>query len=249
MKISIITAVYNRADTIAEALDSILAQSHEDIELIVIDGASSDGTSELLASRAAEIDVLVSEKDKGIYDALNKGLSLATGDVVALLHADDLFADNNVLARIAAEFSGDDPDGVYGDLVYVKKTDTTAIVRYWVAGQMTASSLVQGWMPPHPCLYLKRAIYQQYGMFNCAYEIAADYDFMLRVLRSGELKLTYLPFVMVKMRIGGVSNRSLGNLWKKSREDLRALRENRVGGILTLARKNFSKLPQFFGKP
>jgi glycosyltransferase involved in cell wall biosynthesis len=248
MKISIITAVYNCVDTIGDALDSVRGQTHDDIELIVIDGASSDGTRELLQARAAEIDILVSERDDGIYDALNKGVRLATGAVIGFLHADDILADPEVLTRVSALFSAENPDAVYGDLVYVRKSAPESVVRYWQAGNMDSRSLWKGWMPPHPCLYLKRSVYEHFGLFNTTYAIAADYDFMLRILKPGTLQVRYLPGIMVRMRLGGTSNRGLANLWRKSREDLRALHENRVGGVLTLLRKNLGKLPQFIAK-
>jgi glycosyltransferase involved in cell wall biosynthesis len=248
LKISVITAVYNRVGTINDALDSVLAQTHDDIELIVIDGASTDGTTALLESRAAAIDILVSEKDSGIYDALNKGLRLATGSIIGFLHADDLLADRDVLSRVAAVFASGHVDAVYGDLLYVRQNAVEETVRYWKAGAMQPDSLRKGWMPPHPCLYLRRSVYETYGHFDTTYRIAADYDFMLRILKPRTLQVRYLPGVMVMMRLGGVSNRGLANLWRKSREDLRALHANGVGGRLTLLRKILSKLPQFFSR-
>ncbi len=246
MKISVITAVRNNRDTIAAALDSVLAQSHPDIELVVIDGASTDGTLELLKQYAPRLQVFISERDSGIYDALNKGLAHASGDVVGFLHADDLLADSSVLAVIAAAFADDSVDGVYGDLQYVNKFQPGQIVRQWRSKSYDPSLLARGWMPPHPTLYLRRKVYSRFGMFDTSYRIAADYDFMLRILCSGELCLHYLPQVMVKMRTGGASNRSLCNLLHKSCEDWRAIRRHQIGGLGTLLAKNLSKLPQFF---
>jgi len=248
MKISVITAVRNNCDTIAEALDSVLAQTHADVELIVIDGASTDGTGSVLERYAPRLSVLVSEPDLGIYDALNKGIARATGDIIGFLHADDLLADRNVLATIAAAFSQAATDGVYGDLLYVSKRNPQQVVRYWRSCEFTPRLLAKDWMPAHPTLYLRRQVYRQFGGFDTSLRIAADYDFMLRVLCSGTLQLTYIPQVLVKMRVGGASNRSMANLWRKSREDWRALRRNRVGGIFTLLLKNLSKLPQFFAR-
>lgn len=246
MKISVITAVRNNRDTVAQALDSLLAQTHRDVELIVIDGASTDGTLNVLARYATRLAVLVSEDDHGIYDALNKGLRRATGDVIGFLHADDLLADNEVLSRVASCFAETGADGVYGDLVYVSKFQPDRIIRNWRSKAFAPGLLANGWMPPHPTLYLKRTVYEQYGLFDTSYRIAADYDFMLRVLREPGLRFVYLPRLLVRMRVGGASNRSLANLWKKSCEDLRALKHNRIGGIWSLLCKNFSKLPQFF---
>lgn len=244
MKISVITAVWNNRETVAEALESVLAQTHADVELVVIDGASTDGTREVLEGYRGRLAVLVSERDRGIYDALNKGIARASGDVIGFLHADDLLADSNVLARIASAFS-DGVDGVYGDLLYVRKQDPSQTVRYWRSRPFTPDLCGKGWMPAHPTLYLRRSVYQRHGVFDTSYRIAADYDFMLRILLAGT-RVAYVPAVLVKMRVGGVSNRSLRNLLRKSREDLRALRHNRAGGLWTLLRKNLSKLPQFF---
>lgn len=208
VKISVITAVLNKRDTIAEALDSALAQTHDDIELIVIDGASTDGTQEILRGYSDRIAVLVSEPDQGIYDALSKGLGLASGEVVGFLHSDDIFADAQVLDKIAAVFAAQGVDAVYGDLEYVKKTAPTRVVRYWKSGEFSLKKLRHGWMPPHPTFYVKRTVYERLGGFDLSYRIAADYDCMLRFLGSG-MRAAYIPEVLVKMRLGGTSNRSL----------------------------------------
>jgi glycosyltransferase len=245
MKISVITAVYNARDTVGDALDSILAQTHPDIELVVIDGASSDGTTELLESYRNRIGVLISEPDEGIYDALNKGIQHATGDVVGFLHADDLFADETVLSKVAAAFASNQVEAVYGDLVYVSKAEPDKVIRYWQSGDYSEPKLKRGWMPPHPTFYVRRSIYEQHGGFDTSYHIAADYDCMLRFLGRAKIKAAYIPSVMVKMRLGGASNRSLSNIITKTGEDYRALKNNAVGGALALVWKNLSKLPQF----
>jgi glycosyltransferase len=245
MKISVITAVYNNRGTIAEALESVFAQTHDDVELIVIDGGSGDGTLDVLQGYGERIGMLVSEPDKGIYDALNKGLGLATGEVVGFLHSDDVFADGQVLSRIAAAFAVPGVDAVYGDLEYVKKDAPGQVVRYWKSGEYSAGKLRHGWMPPHPTFYVKRAVYGQRGGFDLSYRIAADYDCMLRFLGAG-LEAVYIPEVLVRMRLGGASNRSLKNILRKTAEDWRALRSNRIGGAGTLVWKNLRKLPQFF---
>lgn len=245
MRISVITAVYNNRDTITDALDSVLAQSHPDVELIVIDGGSTDGTLETLHSFQDRISRLVSEPDQGIYDALNKGIQLATGDVVGFLHADDVFADADSLARIASGFVNDDIEAVYGDLLYVMRDDPEQVVRYWKAGMFSLGQLRQGWMPPHPTFYARRSLYERLGVFDTSYRIAADYECMLRFLRSG-IKVVYVPQVLVRMRLGGASNRSLKNILRKSLEDYRVLKANKIGGMGALLWKNFSKFPQFF---
>lgn len=245
LKISVITAVHNNRETISAALDSALGQSGVDIELVVIDGGSTDGTLEVLRSYADRLHVLVSEPDRGIYDALNKGIQRASGEVVGFLHSDDLFADAGVLSRIAAAFADPGVGAVYGDLLYVRKDNPDQVVRYWRSGEFSGRRLGWGWMPPHPTLYIRRHVYEQHGLFDTSFRIAADYDFILRTLGQNRVGVCYIPEVLVKMRVGGASNRSLSNIMRKSSEDLRALRRNGVGGLGALLWKNLSKLPQF----
>lgn len=249
MKISVITAVYNNRATLAEALDSALAQDHPDKELIVIDGASTDGTREVIQRYEGRIAHLVSEPDHGIYDALNKGIRLATGDAVGFLHSDDTFADQQALSRIAAALADPGVDACYGDLRYVRHDEPGRVVRHWRAGPYHPRLLKRGWMPPHPTFYARREVYQRLGDFDTRYRIAADYDCLLRFLGTGQIACAYIPAVLVHMRVGGVSNRSLRNLLQKSREDYCALRHNGIGGMSTLLLKNLQKLPQFFAKP
>lgn len=246
MKISVVTAVYNNRYTVGQALDSALAQDHPNVELIVIDGGSTDGTLEVLQGYAERLAVLVSEPDRGIYDALNKGIARASGEVVGFLHSDDLLADESVLSRIGAAFADPEVDAAYGDLLYVKKDDPSRVVRTWRAAKFSRSKLARGWMPPHPTFYVRRRVYETLGGYDTAYRIAADYDCMLRLLGRGGVRAAYIPEVLVKMRVGGASNRSLKNILTKSREDYRALRNSGVGGLRALAWKNLSKLPQFF---
>lgn len=246
MKISVITAVYNNRTTLADALDSALAQDHPDTELIIVDGASTDGTLEVIRGYAGRLARVVSEPDHGIYDALNKGLRLATGDAVGFLHSDDAFADDRVLSRIAAALADPGVDACYGDLRYVRQDDPGRVVRHWRAGSYHPRLLARGWMPPHPTFYARRTVYQRLGGFDTRYRIAADYDCLLRFLGAGQVACAYIPHVLVQMRLGGASNRSLHNLLQKSREDYRALRHNQIGGIGTLLLKNLQKLPQFF---
>jgi len=245
MKISVITAVYNRCHTVQDALDSIASQSYRALEHVVVDGASTDGTKAILQRNRERIAVLVSEPDKGIYDALNKGIGLSTGEVVGFLHADDVFADENAISRIASVFEDPDVEAVYGDLQYVSNNDSSRTIRFWRAGDFTAARLAWGWMPPHPTLYVRRRVYERLGAFDTRYRIAADYDCILRFLGRGGVEPAYIPEVLVKMRVGGASNRSISNILEKSKEDYRALRSNGVGGLGALAWKNLSKLGQF----
>ena len=248
MKISIITAVYKSAETVGQAIASVAGQSHRDIEHLIIEGASGDNTLAAVEAVAHDRMVVTSETDKGIYDALNKGIRQATGDVVGLVHADDYLAHKDVLADIAVAFDDPQVEAVYGDLDYISKVDPDRVIRHWMSGSYHAGRLAQGWMPPHPTLYLRRSVFDRIGVYDTRYRIAADYDFVLRYFSETRAEPVYLPQVLVKMRVGGESNRSLGRVIRKSREDYAALRQNQVGGIGTLLRKNASKLGQFMVK-
>ena len=212
----------------------------------MIDGASSDGTLQRLQGRRADIAILVSEPDEGIYDALNKGLALAQGDVVGLMHSDDFYADDSVLDSVAEAFADPCVDAVYGDLDYVAKDDTSRVIRRWRSGAYDPARLARGWMPPHPTLFLRRSVIERWGGFDTHFRIAADYDAILRYFGQGKIRVAYIPRVLVKMRVGGESNRSVARILRKSREDYEALRRNGVGGLGALAWKNLSKLGQFF---
>ncbi len=248
MTISIITSVYNNKGTISEAIESVLSQTYDDIEYIVVDGSSTDGTVDVIEQYVDKITTFVSEPDKGIYDGLNKGIALATGDVVGFLHSDDLFEDKHVVEKIAEAFKKMHVDSVYGDLTYVSKEDTSNVVRFWKSGLFTMSKLKKGWMPPYPTFYVKREVYEKYGAFDTSFKIAADYDSILRFLGKEQISTHYIPEVLVKMRVGGASNKSIKNLVLKSKEDLRAMRNNGVGHMGSLFVKNASKIPQFFKK-
>jgi glycosyltransferase len=248
LKISIITSVYNNQETIAEAMDSVLSQTYTDIEYIIIDGGSTDDTVNIIKSYQNRIAVFISESDKGIYDGLNKGIKLATGDVIGFLHSDDLYENNTVIEKVAKAFMASEIDSVYGDLTYVNKSDPTKVIRYWKSGEFTLKKLGRGWMPPHPTFFVKRDIYQQRGQFDTSFKIAADYDLMLRFLGKYKISTDYIPNVLIKMRVGGESNKSLKNVIRKSTEDLQAMRNNNIGGFLSLIFKNLSKVKQFIKK-
>ena len=249
MKISVITVAYNSAATIAETLRSVATQTHPDIEHIVIDGASTDDTLTVVKTHGKHVQVLVSEPDRGIYDAMNKGLALASGEFVGFLNADDMLAGPDVVATIARAAGAANTSVVFGDLLYVNKDRPSELVRYWRSGAFAPSRLRFGWMPPHPTLYVRTALVKALGPFDLRFRIAADYDLILRYFNHPGVGVAYLPQVLVKMRTGGASNHSLRALLNKSREDLFALRKNQVGGLLTLVCKNARKLPQFFSKP
>ena len=248
MKISVVTAVYNRAPTIAQALSSVAQQTYPDIEHVIQDGGSRDGTLAIIEEHMATVR-LESAPDAGIYDAINKGIARSTGEVIGLMHSDDFFAHDRVLENIARVLEDPNIDGVYGDLAYVAADDVGRVVRYWRSGAYSRARLRCGWMPPHPTLYLRRDVFTRWGAYDANLRIAADYEAILRWLGTGNIRLAYVPEVLVKMRIGGESNRSLGRIIRKSREDYTALRRHRIGGAGTLLWKNLSKLGQFVNKP
>ncbi len=248
MKISVVTAVYNRRDTVSDAVLSVRSQTHPEIEHVVQDGGSKDGTLDVLADLATPIMHVESTQDHGIYDGINRGIARATGDVVGLMHSDDLYASDTVLDRVAETMVDRQVDGVYGDLVYIAAADPPRVVRYWKSAPYHPDRLRRGWMPPHPTLYLRREVFDRWGAYDTEFRIAADYEAMLRWLVKGQIRLAYIPEVMVRMRVGGESNRSLGHILKKSSEDYRAMRRHGVGGVGTLLAKNFSKISQFIQK-
>lgn len=248
MKISIITAVYNREVTVAQAIRSVRAQTWANVEHLVIDGASTDGTLDEVQRESHPGLKIVSERDNGIYDALNKGIRHASGDVVGVMHSDDFLASDRVLEKVAAAFGDPGIDAVYGDLDYVSATDETRIVRHWRAGTFTPANLKRGWMPPHPTLFLRRKVFELHGAYDTTYRIAADYDAVLRYFGRGSIRSYYIPEVLVKMRVGGESNKSLRKILCKSLEDYKALKSNRIGGVSALIWKNISKTTQFIAK-
>lgn len=250
MKLTLITATFNSAISIKTCLESVVSQDYKDLEYLIIDGKSSDDTLKIVKDYQQKYPniKLVSEKDYGIYDALNKGIQLATGDVVGFVHSDDLLANNHIVSDIVNQLQNEQLDGVYGDLQYVDKVDLNKVIRLWKSCAFKLSLLKQGWMPAHPTLFLKKEVYEKHGLFDLTYKIAADYDFMLRVLKDNSLKFGYLPKVFTKMRVGGASNRSIKNIIQKTKEDYRAISSNQLGGILTIIRKNTSKIKQFILK-
>jgi glycosyltransferase involved in cell wall biosynthesis len=248
LKVSIITVVYNRQDTIAEAIESVLQQTYTNIEYIVVDGFSSDGTVAVIRRYADRITKFISEKDNGLYEALNKGISMATGDVIGFLHADDAFCNDNVIERIASAFIQYGTDSIYADLVYVDKLKANKQVRSWKSGNYKQNKFLYGWMPPHPTFYVKRDIYKQLGMYNTDFKSAADYELMLRYLYKHHISTTYIPEYLVKMRTGGKSNFSLRNRINANREDNQAWLQNGIKPkFYTRYLKPLRKLMQFLG--
>ncbi|HCA83157.1 MAG TPA: glycosyl transferase [Flavobacteriales bacterium] len=249
MKVSIITVCYNSAATIGDAIQSVVSQNHPDIEHIIIDGGSGDDTLKIINQYKNNIAHLVSEPDKGIYDAMNKGIALASGEIVGILNSDDLYADENVVRDVIALFQKENCEGVYADLVYVDRENTSKINRYWKAGTYKKGAFRKGWMPPHPTFFVKRSVYGRLGNFTTALKSAADYEIMLRFIHKHEISLVYLPRVIVRMRAGGKSNVSLRNRIRANREDKQAWVMNGLRpGLFTLIRKPLSKVFQFIKK-
>ena len=254
MRISVITVCYNAASTLKDAMDSVLGQVPDaetpfELEYIVVDGGSTDGTLDLLAPYRERIATLISEPDEGLYDAMNKGVKAATGDVVAILNADDVYASTDVLAHVAATFRDSGAEAVYGDLHYVAADDLTQVTRRWKAGAYTPGAFRRGWMPPHPALFVRRACYHRWGLFTLALRSAADYELMLRFIHRHGMTLAYLPETLVLMRAGGVSNASLKHRIRAHREDWKAWRMNGFHpSPLTLLAKPLRKLPQFLSR-
>jgi len=246
IKLSLITATFNSSTTVPATLQSLADQTYRNVEHLVIDGGSSDNTMQLVRSSGFANRVSISEPDDGLFDALNKGVARATGDVIGILHSDDVLASPDVLESIAYEFHDPAVLAVYGNLVYETREAPHKTIRYWRSGEFAPSKLKRGWMPPHPTLYLRRSIYERFGGFDLSYRIAADYDFILRVLPHIADEVRYLDKLVVKMKVGGTSNRSIKNIIAKSAEDLRALRSNEIGGWSSLVLKNASKVGQFW---
>jgi len=245
-KISIITVTYNSAQTLEHTIQSVLLQDHPDIEYIIVDGQSTDETLSVIRKYRHKIDHFVSEKDDGLYYALNKGIALATGDIIGILHADDFYIDDHVLSKIATTFEKSGADAVYADLFYVDKDDTEKIVRKWRSGEYKEGKFLWGWMPPHPTFFVKRDIYAKYGAFNTSLRSAADYELMLRFIHKHKIKLAYLPEYIVKMRTGGQSNASIKNRVKANQEDRKAWEMNGLKPyFFTLTLKPLRKIFQF----
>ncbi len=244
-KISVVTITLNSAATVADTLRSVASQTYPHIEHLVIDGNSSDDTLSIVQEHGRSGIRVLSEPDGGIYHAMNKGLRLAQGELVGFLNADDVYQDAEVLSEVARAAQDGRVDAIYGDLMYVSRTDPTRVIRHWRSGRWTHSRLRFGWMPPHPTLYVRKTLIDLMGGFDERLRIAADYDFMLRLLKRPRIHVAYLERVLVRMRTGGASNRSLAMMWRKSREDLVALERNQIGGWFTLLCKNVRKLPQF----
>jgi glycosyltransferase involved in cell wall biosynthesis len=247
LKISIITVVYNNERTIREAIECVLSQSYNNIEYIIIDGGSSDNTVNIINEYKNKLGYFISEKDKGIYHAMNKGINAATGDIIGILNSDDLYNNNTIIEEIIGYFiNNSELDLVYGDLFYVKSENTNNVVRKWVSKQYYVKYFENGNVPPHPSLFVKRKVYEQAGVFNLEFKLAADYEFMLRIFKKHIFTSKYLNKVIVKMRLGGATNQSLSNIKRQNIEILNAWRHNELKPpFLLMPFRLFKRLMQF----
>jgi glycosyltransferase involved in cell wall biosynthesis len=250
LKISVITVCFNSAGTIKDTIESISQQDYPKVEHIVVDGGSTDGTIDILRG-SRWVSSWISEPDFGIYDAMNKGLRLATGDVVGFLNADDVYATPTALSQIAQAFSNPEVDACYGDLVYVTQDDISRVVRYWKSGEYTKGNFSKGWMPPHPTFYARHEVYERFGGFDLNFKIAADVEFLMHVIEAGGIRLKYIPKLLVRMRLGGVTNRSLSNILKQNLEVARAAKKNNIPFFMIKYAlcKSANRLTQFVRKP
>jgi len=224
MKVSVITVCFNAASTIRDTIESVLSQDYPHIEYIIIDGASTDDTVEIVSSYRERISRFISEPDKGIYDAMNKGIKLAEGDIVAILNADDFYVNSKVISKVVEAFKNSKADIVYGDIVIVDPKDTNKVIRYWKAGKYRPGSFKWGWHPPHPAFFVRREVYEEYGAFDLEFKVAADFELMARFMERYRLKSFYLPEVLVKMRSGGNSTRNIWNILVANWECYNALK-------------------------
>jgi len=249
-KVSIITVAYNSQSTIKHTVESVNAQNYANKEYIIVDGGSTDWTLDILNTCKDRIDFMISEKDRGIYDAMNKGILASTGDIIGILNSDDFYADNLVLSKVVKAFKESKCDCLYGDLVYVSRADASKVVRYWESGNFDITKLNNGWMLPHPTFFVRKSIYDKYGLYNTELESAADYEMILRLLHKHKINVSYMSEIMIKMRMGGKSNRSLWNRLKANNEDALAWSENKLPKPSFIRfKKPFKKIKQFFVKP
>ncbi|MCF0190679.1 MAG: glycosyltransferase [Marinilabiliaceae bacterium] len=246
MKVSIITSCFNRASTIRDTIESVLSQDYADIEYIVVDGASTDGTLEIINEYADRINRIISEKDNGMYDGINKGIKAATGDIVGLLHSDDIFYATDTISRIVYEMKRTSADYLYANGIFVLPTDLHYVVRNWKSGDYSKSKIWHGWLPLHTTVYVKKDIFENSGYYNEQYKIAADTDWQLTCLYSQSLKVTYLDEYVIRMRMGGAST-SFKMSVRKWKEDYKAYRSHKLWGIIGVSFKIMHKIPQFFG--
>ncbi|WP_373548916.1 glycosyltransferase family 2 protein [Haliscomenobacter sp.] len=250
MKISIVTPAFNSAKTIRHTIESVARQTYPNVEYIIVDGGSHDATAKIVAHYADVVDVFISEPDRGVYDAMNKGIRAASGDIVAILNSDDFYTHSHVLEQIATAFQESGTDSVYGDLQYVDQHNPQKVIRHWESGIFQRRSFLAGWMPPHPAFFVKRAVYQRHGLFNLSLKNSADYELMLRFLYKHQVSVTYVSDVLVRMRVGGLSNATWRSRLRANKEDRVAWKINGIKPrFYTTILKPLRKLQQFYYHP
>jgi glycosyltransferase involved in cell wall biosynthesis len=247
--VTIVTATYNSEKTIRDTLNSVASQDYPRIEHVIIDGASKDNTLSVVREYQ-HVSRIISEKDQGIYDAMNRGITFSSGDIIGILNSDDFYVSTDVISKVVEKMISEKTDTLYADLVYVHPEQTQKVIRTWIAGKFQLNKFLFGWMPPHPTFFVHRRVYEKLGAFNINLRSAADYELMLRFLYKGNMTVSYLPQVIVKMRAGGMSNASLANRIKANREDREAWRVNQLQPhFYTTLLKPLRKLIQFIRKP
>lgn len=254
MKISIITVVHNNKETIKEAIDSVLSQNYDNLEYIIVDGASTDGTveiiNEIIRAHKNKNIKFVSENDNGVYDAMNKGIDLASGEIVGILNSDDLYYEKCCLSIVMNEFQKKNTDSVFADLVYVQLDNSDKVVRYYSSANFSSAKFSFGWMPAHPTFFVRRKCYEKYGNYKTDYMIAADYELLIRLFRIHNISYSYIPKVLVKMRVGGLSTKSFKSNWILNKEIVRACTENGIKtNMLKVHLKYFTKSLQLIKRP
>ena len=252
MKVSIITVTFNSISVINDCLDSISSQEYDNIQHIVIDGASTDGTLSILESKHSQLNTLISKPDNGIYDAMNKGIKIATGDIIGFLNSDDFYLNNKVISKVVKEFEKDSfLDACYSDLIYVHQFNTSKTIRYVKSSKFQEGLFSKGWCPPHPTFFVRRSVYKKFGNFDLSYKFASDVDLMMRFLEKYKIKSKYIPEVWVKMRMGGVTNKNLKNIWLQNKEIIHSFNKNNLSVNLLkfLILKIILRIVQLFKRP
>ena len=229
LKVSIITVTLNSSEFLNDCLESVKSQTYNNIEHIIIDGGSTDKTLSILEARKKELSIIISSKDKGIYDAMNKGIKLATGDIIGFLNSDDFYKNNNILTKVENIFSENPSlDACYSDLIYTSQHNSLKNIRYWKSSKFIPGLFSKGWCPPHPTFFARRSVYERFGNFDLNYRIASDVELMMRFLEVHKINVCYIPEVWIKMRMGGTSNKNFKNILIQNKEVLYALKRHKL---------------------
>jgi glycosyltransferase involved in cell wall biosynthesis len=246
MKVSIITTAFNSAKTIEDTIKSVINQSYSDIEYIIIDGGSTDGTLDIVNKYKEKISKIISEKDNGVYDAMNKGIRLSTGDIVGILNSDDFYTSNTVIEKVVSTIENDNVDCVWGDLVYVDKVNINKVIRNWKSSPYQDGNFQKGWHPPHPTFFCRKNVYEKYGLFREDLSTSADFELMLRFLEKNKISSSYIPETLVKMRNGGLSNNNYWNIIKNNISCYKAFKINDLKvDLFFIIKKLLYKIKQF----